>query len=253
MAIDPLLLKIYQGASAQSGQAFEARGGNGATGSNLPAVTQSGGAVTFGLGGGGFSTAKSFLFVSTYGGEGTTYSCVRSARNLSRNLGDAQILLVDMNLKHPALSERLGDPKDGWLPAMSDIAGADIGSACLPLVDENLWILPIGAGKRDIGLLELAAAFPVLMSRLKQEFGLVIVDGPPVLDSTHSLLLCQHVDGMVLVIEAGKTRRQVVNVAMEQIARAGGNVIGAVMNKRQYFIPSWIYDRLFAVRPIARR
>ena len=219
MAIDPLLLKIYQGAPAPTGQSLDTRGNNGVPSTSLPAVTQGGGAVTFGLGGGGFSTAKSFLFVSTYGGEGTTYSCVRSARNLSRNLGDAQILLVDMNLKHPALSERL----------------------------------PIGAGKRDIGLLELAAAFPVLMSRLKQEFGLVIVDGPPVLDSTHSLLLCQHVDGLVLVIEAGKTRRQVVNVAMEQIGRAGGNVIGAVMNKRQYFIPSWIYDRLFAVRPIARR
>lgn len=252
MAIDPLLLKMYQSGPTPAAQPADARG-NGTPSTTLPAVVPGGGALTFGLGVGGFSVAKSFLFVSTYGGEGTTYSCVRSARNLSRNLGDAQILLVDMNVKHPALSERLGDPKDGWLPSLADVAGADIGSACLPLVDENLWVLPIGAGKRDVGLVELANAFPVLMARLKQEFGLVIVDGPPVLDSTHSLLLCQHVDGLVLVIEAGKTRRQVVNVAIEQISRAGGNIIGAVMNKRQYFIPGWIYDRLFAARPIARR
>ncbi len=252
MTIDPLLLRICQGGEPASSTSSQVRG-NGSPGPGLPVLAGTGNtslAVGFST---GFATAKSFLFASTYGGEGTTYSCVRSARNLSRNLGDAQIVLVDMNVKHPALSERLGDPKDGWLPAIADPSGADIGAACLPLVDENLWVLPIGAGKRDVGLMELAGSLPVLISRLKQEFGLVIIDGPPILDSTHSLVLCQHVDGLVLVIEAGKTRRQVVNVAMQQIARAGGQVLGAVMNKRQYFIPGWIYDRLFAARPIARR
>ena len=52
------------------------------------------------------------------------------------------------------------------------------------------------------------------------------------------------VDGVVLVLESGKTRQQVSLEAKKQLEEAGGTILGVVLNKRKYYIPDWIYRRL---------
>ena len=47
------------------------------------------------------------------------------------------------------------------------------------------------------------------------------------------------------MVEAERTRRQVVENVKNKIARNGGNIIGVVFNKRKYYIPEFIYRRLF--------
>ena len=51
-------------------------------------------------------------------------------------------------------------------------------------------------------------------------------------------------DGVVIVIEAGKTREQVAVRAKKELEEAGGKVLGVVLNKRKFYIPEWIYKRL---------
>jgi Mrp family chromosome partitioning ATPase len=57
-------------------------------------------------------------------------------------------------------------------------------------------------------------------------------------------VICGKVDGVVMVIESGKTRKQVALRAKKDIVEAGGKVLGVVLNKRRYHIPKWIYRRL---------
>jgi Mrp family chromosome partitioning ATPase len=52
------------------------------------------------------------------------------------------------------------------------------------------------------------------------------------------------VDGVVLVVEAEKTRWQVVENLKEKIQNVGGNIIGVVFNKRRFYIPEALYKRL---------
>jgi len=49
---------------------------------------------------------------------------------------------------------------------------------------------------------------------------------------------------VVLVIESGKTRRQVALRAKKELEEAGGMLLGVILNKRKYYIPNWIYKRL---------
>jgi len=56
--------------------------------------------------------------------------------------------------------------------------------------------------------------------------------------------LSQKVDGIVLVVEAEKTRWPVVESVKERITRSGGKILGIVFNKRRYHIPKWIYKTL---------
>ena len=49
---------------------------------------------------------------------------------------------------------------------------------------------------------------------------------------------------MVLVLEAGKTRKQVAVRAKQELEEAGGKLLGVVLNRRKFYIPEWIYKRL---------
>jgi Mrp family chromosome partitioning ATPase len=52
------------------------------------------------------------------------------------------------------------------------------------------------------------------------------------------------VDGVVLVVEAEKTRWPVAETVRDKIKNSGGNILGIVLNKRRYYIPDWIYNKL---------
>jgi Mrp family chromosome partitioning ATPase len=74
----------------------------------------------------------------------------------------------------------------------------------------------------------------------KAEFDLVLVDAPPLSDSSIGLSIAKHVDGVVLVVEAEKTRWPELVSAKNDLAGAGGNLIGVVFNKRRNHIPAWL-------------
>jgi Mrp family chromosome partitioning ATPase len=49
---------------------------------------------------------------------------------------------------------------------------------------------------------------------------------------------------VILVVESGKTRRQVALTAKRKLEGAGGKILGVVLNKRRYYIPEFVYKRL---------
>jgi len=52
------------------------------------------------------------------------------------------------------------------------------------------------------------------------------------------------VDGVVLVLEADKTRKPVAENLKNRILQNGGNLLGMVFNNRRYHIPEYVYKRL---------
>ena len=59
-----------------------------------------------------------------------------------------------------------------------------------------------------------------------------------------SAAICSRVDGVIIVITYGKTRRQVGLRVKKELEDAGANVLGVIINRRKYYIPDWIYRRL---------
>lgn len=51
-------------------------------------------------------------------------------------------------------------------------------------------------------------------------------------------------DGVVLVVRAGKTNREVAGRAVETVRHVGGRVLGVILNRREFPIPDFIYRRL---------
>jgi len=57
-------------------------------------------------------------------------------------------------------------------------------------------------------------------------------------------VLASSVDGVVVVVEAGQSRREEITNAQRTIEQAGGKFLGFVLNKRRYPVPEWLYKRL---------
>lgn len=84
-------------------------------------------------------------------------------------------------------------------------------------------------------------AFDRFLATVRERFDHVIVDAPPLQGFPESLVLSRKVDGVVLVVESGKTRKRTALWAKQQVVDAGGTLLGVVLNKRKYYIPNWLY------------
>lgn len=80
--------------------------------------------------------------------------------------------------------------------------------------------------------------------RLLEQANLVIVDSPPVLASPLALAMAPTVDGVVLVVEAERTRTAVAAAARDALRAGGANLLGVVLNRRRFHVPSALWRRL---------
>jgi Mrp family chromosome partitioning ATPase len=101
----------------------------------------------------------------------------------------------------------------------------------------------------NLRLLDMAAfrsespysAFRDRLEQVRGEFQVVIIDCPPILiDGSWSNLL-RGVDGVILVVEAEKTRSAVLQSTIKMIGEVGGHVVGIVFNRRRQYIPRFLY------------
>lgn len=83
-----------------------------------------------------------------------------------------------------------------------------------------------------------------VMWRAREEFAITVLDCPAITSDPQSAALSRFCDGTVLVIQAEGVRKQVVQAAKREIERHGGQVIGVVLNRRRFYIPDWVYNKL---------
>jgi len=81
-----------------------------------------------------------------------------------------------------------------------------------------------------------------LVQRLEEMADVVLFDSPSVLAVTDAVVLASRVDGVVLVVDAGRTRRTATRQAIERLEQVGANVLGGVLNRvsqrgRSYYYP----------------
>jgi Mrp family chromosome partitioning ATPase len=78
----------------------------------------------------------------------------------------------------------------------------------------------------------------------REQFSLILIDSSPATVTADSLSICETVNGVVLILEAEKTRSAVVQEVKRQILMREGNLLGIVFTKRKFYIPKFIYKFL---------
>jgi len=185
---------------------------------------------------------KTIVFCSTAHGDGATNTATRFAFNLAKDR-ELKVLLVDANLRTPYLHELF---QIGHAPGLSDFigGGSKQGPPIFKARGTSLYLLPCGTNHAGPIHLFETKRFDRFLQKVRDKFDYVILDAPPVPSFSEARVICPKVDGVVLVVNAGKTRRQVALRAKKELEEAGGKILGVVLNKRKLRVPAWIYRHL---------
>ncbi|WP_058235180.1 polysaccharide biosynthesis tyrosine autokinase [Devriesea agamarum] len=153
------------------------------------------------------------------------------AGNLARVLARSgqKTLLIDADLRRPVVYEEFGlDGSLGLTQLLSGAAGLD--DCLIPSNVPNLQVLPAGQIPPNPSELLGSHRMESLLRELRKEY-FIVIDAPPILPVTDGVLLARHADGAILVIGAGKARREVLKRAVDQLRTVDAKVLGAVINQ----------------------
>lgn len=172
---------------------------------------------------------KSILVTSPGPGDGKSSVALNLGIAMANN--GHRTILVDTDLRKPTLHKVFNVPRDRGLTDW--LRDPDIDSD-LPLHEtkfERLELLT--AGKQPPNPSELLGSQRMgqLVTRIMGEADVVIFDSPPVAFVTDAAILSTQVDGVVVVISAGKTRRDIASRAILNLQHAGANIFGFVFNR----------------------
>ena len=103
-----------------------------------------------------------------------------------------------------------------------------------PTTVENLFLLPCGAHVSNPGMLFPSERMRNLIESLTEQFDLIIFDSPPLLSAADAVALATEVDGTLMVIYSGKTKRNISLQGKETLEAVNAKVIGTVLNNVDY-------------------
>lgn len=193
-------------------------------------------------------------------GEGTTTAVLHIAHELQTTCS-LRVLVIELNRQRPVLGRMLNpDPSRPLVAAASGhLSGSDYihgrtpsGVALLPAAD----LPPLESSEAEADLNDdrvqnppgPAQPLPRLVSALKQiltdaekSFDMVLLDSPPILEESETLIAGALVPRLILVVEAERTSLEVIDRARQELAAVGIQVVGAILSKQRQVIPRWIY------------
>lgn len=180
------------------------------------------------------------LMSSSAAGEGTTEVTIGMGITLASMMG-RKTAIVDCNFHHPDLHVKFGAPCVGLAEYLA--GQVSLEKALANTVVPNMYVMPVGKQ------MESFVAFSRddlegLIAALRKKFEYVLIDAAPMGAYPECAVLCDKVDAVILVIRYASTRREVVRIARDVITRAGGRILGVVLNRRRFPIPEFLYKRL---------
>ena len=170
---------------------------------------------------------KTILVTSALPSEGKSTTCVNLAISLAQT--GAPTVILDLDMRKPAASDMFHLPRkmgmSHFLAGNCELSG-QVQQTGIP----NLFIVPAGTLPPNPAELLGSNRMEMALQLSSQYFKYVVIDTPPILSVTDALVISSLVDGVVLVIHSGKTAREAVQKARNQLQAVGARILGAVVN-----------------------
>lgn len=172
--------------------------------------------------------ARVLAIVSPLEREGKT----TTAANLGVALGyaDRKVAIVSADLRRPRLHRLFGLPN---VLGLTDVlrGEAQLSDVLLESRSLNTWVLPAGSRPSQPSEVLQSRKLRETLEQLRKSFDMIVLDCPPVLGLADCLAVVPHVDAVIMVVAADRSRRQAIREAQEQIQKVGGVVRGTVLNQ----------------------
>lgn len=191
---------------------------------------------------------KTILITSTGPREGKSSVLINLGLVIAQT--GMKVLLVSSDIRRPVVSKNFGLKKEpgltevllGMLPlndALRNISDYMLGDMTFEEVMgspglDNLWILPSGQLPFNPAKILESKELVDLIDEFKKNFDLVLFDSPPVLPVTDATILCTKIDQVIVVYEIGRTSRDALLRAKNQLDSVGAEIAGVILNQTRH-------------------
>ncbi len=158
-----------------------------------------------------------------------------SVANLAVAMADGErpVILVDADLRRPGQHTLFGLPNDrGFTTLFRDSEALD-KPPLQSVPNTSLQVLTSGPLPPVPSQLLASKKIDSIITHLAALAEILIFDAPPVIAVNDASLLASKVDGVLLVVKAGNTKRDHVRLAKEQLAKVNARLIGAMLTNAQ--------------------
>lgn len=170
---------------------------------------------------------RSITVASAIPGEGKSFIAANLAVACAQS--GMKTCLVDADLRRPAVATYFRhDSVVGLTTAL--VRDKPAREATAPSSVPGLAFIPSGPLPPNPAELLGSARMRALMAELADEYDLVIYDTPPVLTVADPTVIAPRTDGVLLVAQAGRVRREQTRAAANALTRVGARVLGVVLN-----------------------
>jgi capsular exopolysaccharide synthesis family protein len=173
------------------------------------------------------SPVRSMLVTSASPDEGKSTTLANLGVTFAQ--GGTRTLLIDCDLRRPSLHTLFGIGNERGLTSM--LLAEDRGPSPIAATPvDGLRLLPCGPLPPNPSEILGSQRFKTLVTGLQGEADLLLFDCPPALAVSDAAVLSRHVEAVLLVASAGKTRRDHAARARQALERAGARILGVVLN-----------------------
>jgi len=175
-----------------------------------------------------FMQTERLRLIAVVGGEsgvGKTFVAVNLAKSIGRL--EVPVVLVDGDLRRPAVHERLGTTRTPGLKEM--LAGKDVSARPVPDVP-SLQVLPAGGPTPDPARLLVSNEFKAFLSSLSWA-ETVVLDTPPTGPFADAVAIGLRCDAVILVVDSRRARRRQLRRVADNLRQSGVNLLGVVVNR----------------------
>lgn len=173
---------------------------------------------------------RTLLVTSTSPEEGKSTTLANLAITMAQ--AEREVILVDCDLRRPSLHELFGVPNTvGLTTAVAD------RNLALPFQESGvakLKLLTSGPLPPNPSELLGSQRMAEVIEDLKAQADYVLFDSPPIIAVTDAAVLASKVDGVLLVVWSGRTKRELAKRAKALLDKVNANLLGVVLNGAAY-------------------
>jgi capsular exopolysaccharide synthesis family protein len=173
------------------------------------------------------NSPKTILVTSSHAGEGKSTTAVNTAIFLAKT--GARVLILDCDLRRPTVHSHLGISSAKGVTSYLT-SDTEIDTVIQQTAIPNLSVIPSGPIAPNPAELLNSMKMREMVSLLAESFDHIIIDSPPVINVTDPVILSTLVDGVMIVVRSGKTKRGAALRSHLELSNVGGKIFGVVLN-----------------------
>ena len=142
----------------------------------------------------------------------------------------SRVCAVDCDLRRPRLHTFFGVPNE---PGFTSVLNGELplSRTVGPTSAANVYLLASGLAPLDPSEVLATTRTKGVLTSLSDQFDIVLVDSPPTLPVTDAAVLSRHVDAVVVVVDAGRTKKRALTRAIELLRQVEAPILGLVINR----------------------